>query len=296
MQHYFVSAILLVSFYLRAQRESLSKIELELHKTGRIILEHYEYAKRDSANRHFIQKLLEVVSTKEGFDYPFACVDNMLRLEDEQGSFRLFTWQIPDTTFRYIRHGLVVVKTRKEIKVSYLQDQMQSIEEPCYRQLKPEKWYGALYYKMIPVKKGRTQLYTLLGYAPGKELNRKVIDVIEVKNNGKVRFGAKVFYIDQLMDKTMHKPPMRLILAYGTQYSASVKWNEKKRMIIIDHLSPPNSKLKGVYHMYGPDFSYDGLKWKDGWWYLHENIKFNAKQDIPFTPPDRPIDLSPLNN
>lgn len=268
--------------------------ELQLHTVGRMILEHPEYKVRDSANTYFKELLSEAIATEKGFDHPFRAVTNMLRLADDEGLFRLFTWQMPDSTFRYVRYGMVVVKTKKgDYIVTELIDRIDEIPEAQFRYLKPKDWYGAIYYKMIPVGKGRKRVYTLLGYAPGQKLNRKIVDVIEVGRNGKIRFGAKVFKIDNFMDKVLRKPPMRLILSYNPDYAASVRWLDNEEMIVMDHLSPPNDKLKGVYQMYGPDFTYDGLVWDDGWWNLETGVLFNSGQENRIVPPSGPVGLPP---
>ena len=122
-------------------------------------------------------------------------------------------------------------------------------------------------------------------------MNEKVIDIIEIDKNGRPVFGAKVFHIEEFMDKVLTRPPMRLILKYGGDYAASVRWNEEEELIVMDHLSPPDAKLKGVYRMYGPDMSYDALRWDKKWWYLDPEVKFNSRQEIEIKPPDKPLGL-----
>jgi hypothetical protein len=64
---------------------------------------------------------------------------------------------------------------------------------PRCRNWAPERWYGALYYEVIPVKKGGRTLYTLLGWKGySKAETRKVIEMLSFKG-GKPRFGAPVF-------------------------------------------------------------------------------------------------------
>ena len=51
-----------------------------------------------------------------------------------------------------------------------------------------------------------------------------------------------------------------------------------KDMIVFDHLSPSREDLEGQYQFYGPDFSYDGLRWKDCGWVLIEDLDLRAKE------------------
>lgn len=265
----------------------------ELQKAGRMILEHPEYKKRDSANRHFTQVLKNYVITEKGYEDPLKSVNNMLRLRQEEGEFNIYTWQMPDSTFTYRQFGIVAADTRRGIEVTELKDQKEFIQEPEFRVLKANDWYGAIYYEMIPVKKGRTTYYTLLGYVPGEKLNRKVVDVVSIDRRGRPKFGARIFRIEQFMDQTFRKAPMRLILSYSGDYAASVRWNAREEMIIMDHLVPPDPKLKGVYQVYGPDMSYDGLEWGDDWWHLKQEVRFNSGQNVPIIPPSKPTNLPP---
>lgn len=265
-------------------------VENVLAETGRKILVHPEYEERKAANQKFLETLEEYIATEEGYNAPLTSVTNMLRLTADD-EVRIYTWQMPDSTYEYVRFGLVAAQTRKGIVVTRLNDATADISQPEFKILKPENWYGAIYYSIIPIEKRRNKLYTLLGFAPGADINRKIVEVMELDNRGRPKFGAKIFKIDQFMDQTLRKPPMRLILSYGGKYAASVRWNEEKEMIVMDHLSPPDEKLKGVYRMYGPDMSYDGLVWDDDWWNLKTQVKFNTGQDVKIVPPDKPSDL-----
>ena len=294
MKNLLVFILIACSFFMEAQEiRPPQSVVKQLQKTGRMILEHPEYRKRDSANRHFTSLLKDYISTEKGYEDPLKEVNNMLRLREEDGEFNIYTWQMPDSTFTYRQFGLVAANTRRGIEVTELTDEKESIQEPDFRVLKADDWYGAIYYEMIPVKKGRTTLYTLLGYVPGEKLNRKVVDVISVDRRGRPKFGARIFRIEQFMDQTFRKAPMRLILSYSGDYSASVRWNPKEEMVIMDHLVPPDPKLKGVYQMYGPDMSYDGLEWDDDWWHLKQEVKFNSGQNVPIIPPSKPTNLPP---
>lgn len=288
---YFLFALFSIPFYAFGQ-EVLSSPEAFLAETGKEILANSEYAKRQAACDTFLAALKNYVSTEEGFDDPLKSVTSMMRL-DYEDEFRIYTWQMPDADFKYVKYGLVAANTRKGIVVTVLKDESRTLMEPEYKTLKPENWYGAIYYKLIPVGKKRNPTFTLLGFAPDETVNRKVVDVIEIDNRGRAKFGAKVFHFDEFMDKTYRKAPLRIILSYGGKYAASVRWNEDKEMIIMDHLSPPDVKLKGVYSTYGPDMSYDALIWERNWWYLQTEVKFDSRQNIPIVPPNKPTDLPP---
>ena len=59
----------------------------------------------------------------------------------------------------------------------------------------------------------------------------------------------------------------------------------------MDNVAPPEPKMKGLYFMYGPDFSYNALNWDDDWWHLKRGVNFNTGQQIEFKPPSQPTGL-----
>lgn len=266
----------------------------ELAKIGRQILEAPEFAVRDSSNRYFKEKLKLYLAEGDNYKQELKVLSNMIRVADPDQKVALYTWQMPDANFKYQRFGLAVVNTRKGPVVSELHDALAEIPNLQERILKPEEWPGALYYQLIPLK-GEKDKFTLLGFAPGDKTHKKIIDAIEIRRNGGVRFGAKIFRVENWQDKILRKAPHRLVLEYSSKYSVSVRWNEKEKRIIMDKLAPPQPKMKGLYFMYGPDFTYDALHWEDDWWHLSEGVNFNTGQQIEFRPPSQPTDLPKRN-
>ena len=290
MKH-FIGVIALVSICstsLYGQSDSLVDL---MFTEGRKILEHPEYSERQKANQNFKQCLEAYVSSETGFDDPLKDVTNMLRLElgDEA---RIYTWQMPDSLFQYKRFGLFVSRIDDEPVLTSLEE-VPDVINMQFKVLKPKDWYGAIYYEAIPERKKKPRFYTVLGFAPGSDLNEKYIDVISIDKRGRPVFGAKVFHVDEFMDKTLQQAPMRLILKYNAEYAASVKWLDDESLIVMDHLSPPDAKLKGVYRMYGPSMSYNALRWDKKWWYLETEVEFNSKQNIEIRPPNKTLDLPP---
>jgi hypothetical protein len=292
---FFILLFFLGQLKAQNQAESLSKDLTLLVELGKTIREHPEYQIRKQANDDFLSGLQAFLENEENYELPLNAIKNISVLTANKNKFKLCTWLMRDSLYRYKSFGLVAAKTRKRIVVTRLEDKGKAMSQPEFKILKPNKWMGAVYYKMIPVKKKRKTIYTLLGYAPDEPIQRKIIDVITVDRRGRPKFGGKIFYIEDFQDKKFRKPPMRLILAYSSDYSASVKWNEEEEIIVMDHLSPPDAKLKGVYRTYGPDMSYDSLEWDDGWWHLKVGPKFNSGQNVEIRPPDKPVGPPPGN-
>jgi hypothetical protein len=45
-----------------------------------------------------------------------------------------------------------------------------------------------------------------------------------------------------------------------------------QNLIVFDHLSPPDPKMKDQKDSYGPDLSYDGYRQKGGRWIYVDNL------------------------
>lgn len=281
--------LFLISSLLQGQ-DSLSISLTRLARYGRLSLEAPEFAVRDSANKQFSQGLIEYLSVEENYLKPLPELNNMLRLESPDKRFAIYTWQCPDAQRQYQRFGLIAGSFKGETKVIELKDKLLQMPDLQFTKGDDQNWPGAIYYAIRPME-GEKNSYLLLGLAMGEPLNRKIIEILNVNNRGKVSFGDRKFRVDEWMDKTLSKPPLRLVLSYNAKYAATVRWNENAEMVIMDHLAPPQPKLKGVYTMYGPDFSYDALYWEDGWWHLKTGVSFNTGQDIEIKPPSLPTDL-----
>lgn len=263
---------------------------IELAKVGRQILDSPEFAVRDSSNRYFKKNLKEFLQEGDNYRLELKGLTSMIRVADPDDKVALYTWQMPDADYKYRRFGLAVVSTKRGPVVHELHDSLASIANLQEQILKPNEWPGALYYKLIPLK-GDDDVFTLLGYASGEKTHKKIIEAIEIRSNGAIRFGAKIFRVDDWQDKVLRKAPYRLVLEYGSKYSVTVRWNEKEERIIMDNIGPPQPKLKGLYFMYGPDFSYNAMYWEDDWWHLVNGVNFNTGQEIEFRPPSQPTDL-----
>ena len=128
-----------------------------------------------------------------------------------------------------------------------------------------KNWYGALYYKILPIEYNGKTDYTLLGWDGGtSESNFKIIDVLTFSGNN-VKLGSPVF----IKKKEVLK---RVVFEYSDKSSMSLKYEDKYDRIVFDHLSPESPSLAGVYSFYVPDFSYDAYIWDNESWVLNEDV------------------------
>jgi hypothetical protein len=123
-----------------------------------------------------------------------------------------------------------------------------------------------LVYDIIPVKAGSQTLYTLLCFAnEDLFISKKAVDILSFDETGKAWFGKPVFRIHG-------KVQSRIIFRYTSKARMSLVWNASRKMIIFDHLSPSRPIYTGNYNYYGPDLSFDALRFENGFWELTEDV------------------------
>ncbi len=218
-------------------------------------------------NSRILNNFREMLKDESSFNYPFSSLKNIGIITSEDKKIRIITWNLPfnDRTHRYF--GFIQYKSsKKSYSVFELNDNSESIKKPEMTILTNKDWYGALYYKIITNKYKGVEYYTLLG----ADLNdlftkKKIIDILYFDKDESPVFGEKVF-----KNKTI--PISRVIFEFSAQTNMTLTYDEEKQMIIYDHLSPSRPSLKGQYEYYGPDFSYDGLKFERGIWNAYSDI------------------------
>lgn len=272
------------------QSTEFTDTERLLEYLGQQILKAEHYDQRKAASDEFFRTLNDLLQKPQSFSYSFSQVTNLSRLQSQDKLVNILTWLLPSAesgTYEYC--GLLQIKDKNNrIHVYKLTDVSSELSQAEYMALSPSRWYGALYYQIIDVKHNNLTYYTLLGYRPdGRSVQQKVLDALVVKSPKNITFGAQIFYVQDFADLRYIKKPFRLFYTYSANVSATLRYNQKENMIIMDHLAPPDVSKKGFFAVYGPDFSYDGLFWKNGHWHLKEQIKFDTgiKDEIPSVPP-----------
>jgi len=206
----------------------------------------------------------------------------MSRVDAPDGNCRLITWNFPleDGSHRY--EGFLLARSGKVTTLYELRDQTSSISNPELAELGPDRWYGALYYQVVPVKKGGRTWYTLLGWKGHSATEtRKVIEVLGFRG-GKPRFGAPLFGKGKLKEH-------RKIYAYSFQLSMMLHFDKEQGRIVLDHLSPMRADLAGKGALMGPDMSFDAFVWDKGHWRFERDIDLrDPKRDgKPFNAPPK---------
>ncbi len=231
---------------------------------------------RRNSNNLFIKTLVAALKLPNSFDYPFDSVVSVSILKSDDKVFRIFTWHLysDDGSYRY--YGAIQKNNKEKLELYPLFDNSRFVNHPEDTLLTKDSWYGAHYYSLsCPRKYGKNKQYLLLGWK-GNDIktNQKVIDILSFDKEGKPVFGAPVFmYKDSV--KT------RVIFNYSRTVSMLLRYLPSKKWIVYDHLAAPDPKQIGQYEYYGPDLSYDGLKYRRRKWILMENIDIrNEKTEL----------------
>ena len=224
-------------------------------------------------NNKILKEFKNALQQENSFKCDFGKLTKISKLVSDDGKLKIFTWhiQFSDGNFKYF--GFIQYQNKKNKLIIELTDQSEKMTNPEQLTLNAENWYGALYYKIISKKIKKQTYYTLLGWDGNNNYsNKKLIDVLTVSSDGFIQFGAPIFeYQTQIKN--------RIIFEYGEQVSMVLRYDTDYKMIIWDHLAPSQKQFAGQFQFYGPDFSYDALVFKKGFWNFLEKVTPLNKED-----------------
>lgn len=204
----------------------------------------------------------------------------------DDGSFRLFTWNIPSNDGSNRFFGIMALKTRKGSTVIEFRDSTEVLSGSESRELFPGKWYGALYYDVITTKRAGKKYYTLLGWKGySRTETQKVLEVLRI-SGGRVSLGAPLFSDSPHDRKNLY----RKVYRYSFQAKMNLQKDRENSRIILDHLAPSRPDLDGNFAFYGPDLSYDQYVWDGRQWVLEQDVdvKGNPGDKRLWNKPDTP--------
>ncbi len=255
--------------------EYVNKVQDTLKPLGKIILDlRNPETERLLAHQQYYSVLKRFLLKPGAEAFQLDSVINLAQLTPEDKAFYLYNWEFAhnDGTFSYYAFILQKNIKKSSYKLTELKDASISIKSPENTVLGPDKWFGAHYYKIIQVKYKRKIYYCLLGADWNDRITKKkLIEVMFFDKDGSIKFGAPII--------TYKKTTLnRLIFEYSSKVSMTLNYDEKRKLVIFDHLSPAEEELKGQYQFYTPDLSYDALKFRRGKWHYIENIDARNKK------------------
>jgi len=226
---------------------------------------------RKDANYQFIKTLVTALKIPNSFLYPFDSVKSISIINSPDNRFRLLTWHVVNDDGSYRFYGTIQMNTGGNLKMYPLEDYSPLLKNPEDSVTDNHKWYGAQYYKIIPVYSPKLY-YVLIGWKGNTvKSTKKVIDVLSFKDD-RPELGLSVFDGNR-------KTRKRVIFEYARQVSMLLRYVPDQNLIVFDHLSPPDPKLKDKRETFGPDLSYDGYKLKNGRWVYVDNLDMRNVPD-----------------
>lgn len=236
------------------------------------------------ANEKFSDLLWDVLHYENSFRYPFDSLTTISILQAPDNKFRIFTWNLQKSDGSYDYFGMIQVNPRRaqgDLVYALHNEKNMPARKAMTKVFSVDEWYGAHYYKIVPVRHRTKRYYTLLGWDGNNVLTtRKIIDVITFDDFGHPEFGAPVFRTKQGLQK-------RYIIEYANHVAASLKYERhflydgKNRtwMIVFDRVTPLTPMLEGQYQFYVPETNiFDAFVFENGLWQLYEDV--DARTDL----------------
>ena len=237
---------------------------------------------RQRANDSFKELLRKTLDEDGVFDYPFDSLQ-ISTIKSPDNSFRFFNWNVENDDYTHNYFCFIMLKQKRNIyEIIELIDKPSDNDKVENQILFNTNWFGALYYKIIPIKNNGKKAYTLLGWDGNDRFtNHKVIEVMTPTKGNRIKFGAPIF-------KDKRKVKKRVLFKYSNDVQMTLRYQKGKKRIVFDHLAPIYGRLDGQYEYYAPDFSYDSYFLKGNKWIFKEDVRPNSepnKTDKLYNPP-----------
>jgi hypothetical protein len=245
---------------------------------------------RKNANYSFIRVLVSALKVPNSFFYKFDSLKTINIINSPDNRFRIISWPVVNQDGSYRFYGTIQLNSGSNLQMFPLNDYSPSLKDPEDSVTDNRRWFGAEYYKIIPVNSPKPY-YVLLGWKGNTiKSTNKVIEVLSFNDNKPV-LGLPVF-------DGNGKTRKRVIFEYTRQASMLLRYIPEQNLIVFDHLAPPDPKLKNQHYIYGPDLSYDGYKQKNGRWVYVENLdmrNISNTQDDNYTDPKKQAEIDRAN-
>ena len=264
-------------------RAQLRLYEDTLAQLGTIVLTDTVAERRFVATQRLVKTLVAALDRPHSFRYPFHGVETVSIQYPQDSSFRLFTFQLYVDKDDYRYYG-AIQRAGETLQLIPLSDRSADIRARDLPQvdLTPERWYGALYYKIRQFDTPQGRKYLLFGFDGFSFFDkRKLVEVLQFDGQGRATFGAPVFVADQ----TAAPVRKRLLFEYSAEASIRLNYDENLGVIIHSHLLPMGNPHTG-FPSNVPDGSFVGYELRDdGRWYevpkmFHTTVK-EAPRETP---------------
>lgn len=225
-------------------------------------------AKNDMANAIEVE-MIEILMEVDSFEYDFPLLDNVGCVMSSDKKIHMYSWNIilADNKIQYF-----ALFQNREFNTIQILAQGNSYIPNVTGTIPENKWYGALYYDIIPIEYREKPMYVVFGLMPttNGETQHKVIDVLAFSKNA-VKIGASMF-----KRANNRKKQYRVLFEYDKLAQVSIEYNKRKKRIEYNHLVPIRQLYDGK-DIFAPDETFDALVYKNDLWSEQENVKVKAK-------------------
>ncbi|RYY30266.1 MAG: hypothetical protein EOP46_21520, partial [Sphingobacteriaceae bacterium] len=164
----FLTIFLTPTVFAQHSDESANLKQLKIYRDslqalGTTIINHADDLERKNANYTFIKTLVSALKIPNSFNFSFDSVKTISVINSPDNRFRIFSWHVLNEDGSYRFYGTVQLNTGGPLKMFPLEDYSPLLKNPEDSVTNNQKWYGAQYYKIIPVY-GSNPHYVLLGW------------------------------------------------------------------------------------------------------------------------------------
>lgn len=277
---------------------------------------------KNEANEKLIKFITKAARQEKSIDFNFDSLKIVSVLTSDDKVLRIFTWLIPYDDGSYLYSGVIQAysKSKKLYNLTVLNDYTTKIIRPMKKTLTAKKWYGARYYQLITKKYHGKKYYTVIGWKGiDGVLTSKVIDVIDIKSNGRLVFGYGIFNMDDSDYFTRNTHPKRVIFTFSAEVHMNLAYQQQTilkkvkdsrlksspipvgfnaqkkevrtkpkykkivaKMIVMDQIAPTNPSMEGIYQFYIPKINViDALYFERGKWKYYSDIDARNEGNSP---------------
>ena len=190
-------------------------------------------------NEEFMTLLETVLQMPRSFEHPWDSVRNFAVLASPDNVFKIFTWYVVKRDYTVENFGFVQVynENRKKYVLFPLYDKRGTIDYPKTQVGNHNRWYGAVYYRLIMTKEKNITYYTLLGLN-GNDLftNQKIIEILHFNKEMVPVFGARIF-------KNYPEKVSRVILEYSKNATLHLNYEEQEYLVSAGKYNPKTKQL-----------------------------------------------------
>ena len=267
----------LSSFARKGNNNLFAEYEDTLKVIAHAIMNAETEAEKRLANTAFITNLTEVLKYEKSFKFPFDSLPTIARILSPDNTFRIFNWLLKKENGAYEYYAIVHYHNikRKRYEIIPLVDNSANIRNAEQEDLDAKNWYGGIYYQIAYIKKIGRKYYTLLAWDGNDGYStKKIIDVMYFSGKNKIKFGLPIF------KKSKKESQKRVIIEYDAKTSVSVRYQEKEKRIVFNHLVPPKKDLEGLEEYYIPEGTFNSYQYNKGKWLLEEDIDIRNQQKV----------------